>query len=381
MAGTLRGPSLYPTVAERWVDDVGIGGLTRTDYLKIARRLQARHPKTRFAEFTPEMIRDYVDVGEGGGPRADRTRAHLLGVVWQVFDWAADPDVDVEVAANPAARLRALARKSRRAPRDVTRKTWLGEERARTLIATTRGDGTDPMGLRDAMVIALYLYTGLRLAELIRIRWADIDFGSGRHGVAHVLRKGAKPAQVPLNPAARRLLFEWRARFVEAVGPDVGALAIIPQIRSLRARPVGAGLVACVNGYATTPAVGRGRPRRVACPVCAKTVRVTATGRLWAHGRRGSEAPGSRRLVVMWTRGVTGGATVRAIVAGRARAAGIDHLRPHDLRRSFAGMLEDAGTDMRDIQAALGHAQLATTERYLKQRTQLPAAAEALDFG
>lgn len=328
----LRGPKLYPTIAHRWVDDVGIKGVTRDDYLNVLRRLQNRVGDKRFAEITPDDVRDYVEVGYHGTPRADRTRAHLLGVVWQVFDWAMDPDIDVELTANPAARLRALARKSRRAPRDVNRKTWLSAERARALIATTRGDGTSAIDVRDAMMIALYLYTGLRLSELIRVRWRDVDFSSGAHGVVNVVRKGGKPAQVPLNPAARRMLFEWRGRFVEAVGDDIGDLRIIPQTRSLI----------------------------VGSPL---------------------ERPQRRELVIVWNRGVTAGVSVRDRITRRARAAGIDHLRPHDLRRSFAGMLEDAGTDMRDIQAALGHQQLATTERYLKQRTKLPAAAEALDFG
>lgn len=377
----LRGPRLYPTVAERWVDDIGISGQTRDDYLKILRRFQARIGHTRFAEITPDQVRDYVDVGFAGGPRADRTRSHLLGVVWQVFDWAADPDVDVEVTANPAARLRALARKSRRAPRDVNRRTWLGEERARILIATTRGDGTSPIDVRDATMIALYLYTGLRLSELIRIRWGDIDFASGAHGVVHVIRKGQKLAQVPLNPAARKMLFEWRGQFVEAVGPHIGDLRIIPQTRSMIVGPPTTNLAPCANGYATTARRRRGPDRRATCPACGKQIRINATGTLWPHGTRPPGAGQQRELVVAWTRGVTSGVTVRERIALRARAAGIDHLRPHDLRRSFAGILEDANTDMRDIQAALGHEQLATTERYLKQRTKLPAAAEALDFG
>lgn len=330
--GRIRGPKLYPTATRQWVEDVGITGVTRDDYLNILRRFQNRVGDKRMAEITADEVRDYVDIGYRGQPRADRTRAHLLGVVWQVFDWAMDPEVDLDVKANPAARLRALARKTRRAPRDVNRKTWLSAERARTLIATTRGDGSSAIDVRDAMMIALYLYTGLRLSELIRVRWRDVDFSSGRHGVVHVVRKGGKPAQIPLNPAAQRMLFEWRSKFVEAVGEEIEGLRIVPQVRS----------------------------EIVGSPL---------------------ERPQQRRLVVRWNRGVTAGVTVRERIAVRARAAGIDHLRPHDLRRSFAGMLEDAGTDMRDIQAALGHQQLATTERYLKQRTQLPAAAEALDFG
>lgn len=327
----LRAHRLYPTVALRWVDDVGIHGTTRETYLKVLRQLDRRVDPRRFNEITAEDVRDFVDVGAAGQARADGTRANCLGIVWQVFDWAIDPAVDIPVTANPAARLRAQSRKARRTHRPVRRRTWLGEDQARSLIATTRGDGTCPIDQRDAVLLSLYLYTGLRVSELIRVRWRDVDLASGRHGVIHTVRKGGKPAQVPLNPAARKLLFEWRSAFVGGAGGDIGDLRIIPQIR----------MVAVGN----TP---RG-PRR--------------------------------EMITAWTRGLTSSAAVQQIVARRARAAGIDHLAPHDLRRSFAGMLDDAGTEMRDIQAALGHAHLMTTERYLQQRTQLPAAAEALDFG
>lgn len=326
----LRAHRLYPTVALRWVDDIGIQGGTRKNYLKVLEQFDRRVDPKRFNEITDDDVRDFIDIGANGRPRADGTRANVLGIVWQVFDWAIDPAVDIPVTANPAARLRARARKARKTHRPVRRRTWLGQDQARSLIATTRGDGTVPTDLRDAVLLSLYLYTGLRVSELIRVRWRDVDFASGRHGIIHTVRKGGKAAQVPIGAAARKLLFEWRSKFVEAVGADVADLRIMPQIR-------------------TVSPGGPLDPRR--------------------------------EVITAWNRGLTSAASVQQIVARRARAAGIDHLAPHDLRRSFAGMLEDAGTDMRDIQQALGHAHLMTTERYLQQRTQLPAAAEALDFG
>jgi integrase len=60
----------------------------------------------------------------------------------------------------------------------------------------------------------------------------------------------------------------------------------------------------------------------------------------------------------------------------RARdAAGLRPLRWHDLRHSFGSQLVASGIDLEDVRDAMGHAQLATTGRYLHARPATERAA------
>jgi site-specific recombinase XerD len=52
------------------------------------------------------------------------------------------------------------------------------------------------------------------------------------------------------------------------------------------------------------------------------------------------------------------------MLAKRARQAGVAHLSPHDLRRSFVSHLLDAGADTTTVAKMAGHASVTTTARY-----------------
>jgi integrase len=66
--------------------------------------------------------------------------------------------------------------------------------------------------------------------------------------------------------------------------------------------------------------------------------------------------------------------TVWKTVVTAAKAAGLDHLGPHDLRRSCAKFCRKAGGDIEQVQELLGHEDLSTTVLYLGTKQEIRQA-------
>lgn len=192
---------------------------------------------------------------------------------------------------------------------------WLSPDECRRLLQSCH-DGT-ARGVRDEAMLATDILTGLRAFELVSLSWRDVDIHQRR---IRVLGKGSKPAVIGLPVQAAEAVERWR-RTVESERPG---------------DPLG-----------HWPLFPRG----------AKT-----------GGLNGSE----EHYEFSWHEW-SSTRLLRSVLGARAARAQLGHIAPHDLRRTFAGLLDQANVDLRGIQAALRHESPQTTVRHYLAKDPLRA--------
>lgn len=162
-----------------------------------------------------------------------------------------------------------------------------------------------PEVLRDRAMMALLYATGLRVGETVALDVSDVDLRSNTLATAG----RGKMRSVPIGPDASDALHDYLERGRPALA---------------RAHGEGASLA------------------KEASPGDSSALFLNHRGqRLTRQG--------------FWL-----------ILKRYAKSAGLGDISPHTLRHSFAAQKLDSGTDMRDLQRILGHANISTTQVYAR---------------
>ena len=99
------------------------------------------------------------------------------------------------------------------------------DEAAQLMVATDDTEASEPVVLRDRLVLELLYASGIRVAELVGL---DVDDVDRRRRVLRVLGKGAKERTVPYGQPADRALDQWLSHGRPALaGPASGGALLL----------------------------------------------------------------------------------------------------------------------------------------------------------
>ncbi|NOU54902.1 tyrosine-type recombinase/integrase [Brevibacillus borstelensis] len=285
--------------------DKGARPKTLTGYETDLKRFAA-HFKTRdLLELRQQDIREYkfglVDKG-----LAPRTVNRAISVIRSFYEYFVDHD-DYDIVKNPAKNIQGM-----KVPR--TMPITLGEQQAKTLL-----DGimlTGRYAVRDYAIFATFLYTGMRVSELINLKTYDVNF---EDNYIHVRDgKGGKDRVIPMIPQLANALQLYLQT------------GVVYQEASKRDSRSGISRYKCGRQY-------------FAHGVDDQTLFLTQEGK--PYSRKGID----------W------------LFKGYTKRLGIykDGLSLHALRRSCLTFLHKQGVDLFILKEISGHARVQTLEHYL----------------
>jgi site-specific recombinase XerD len=313
----------------------GLSKPTLVRYRKIFRDFFTVVGRIPLDELKPRDIRDYLAWMQSRGA-TDHTLAQLLSALRSLFRFG------VLIEAVPFSPAQAVP--TRRYKRGIPRP--LSEEEMNRLI----GAAESP---RDKALLEFFYSTGCRIAEVSGARIENVNWSAR---TVTVVGKGDKERLVPLNTRAVELLKTYLGKrtagwlFEGGLPNQCGAVCktrggrfwtgvwredyAVSSDGKLRSRPASVRL-------GKTAGMSREEAR--------KKLESLIVDKLKPRPRR--DQPLNRR-------------NIRVIIARIALKAGLGHVKPHQLRHSFATHLLDHGADLLSISKLLGHVSVSTTQIY-----------------
>lgn len=297
-------------------------------YAQTYRLLEIYFPGKLLEEYTTEDLVQFITVGPDGRLRRDymggKTIQGYRNHVTQLVRWAKKQGI-VDVAAIDTDALLEIKPNIRA---KVRQGHWISSEEIPALLKAALSWVDPDVSLRNEMLLRLGLCTGLRAFELGQLQWNHVDFANG---IVRVVKgKGGKDREVAYLEDLDAPLRAWKARATDALGGVPLRHFVLPP----------AGLVKSIAGKrGGSSLIWEGKLD----PVILRT--------------KGREIAESQRI------GLSSDAVTNLVIKIAQRAD--SPVRAHDLRRSFAGTLENAGVPIQEISKQLGHESVDVTIKYL----------------
>ncbi|MBB2203113.1 tyrosine recombinase XerC [Gluconacetobacter tumulisoli] len=207
----------------RFLDFIGghVGGEVDLDMLD---RLSLTDLRAWLAFEHAESLRPRRDGRASTQDRAARTRARRVSAMRSFFRYLARR----HGGTNPAPRLLAAPRAKATLPRPLTRDQALEVPQGVGDLAVT------PLArVRDGALFLLLYGCGLRISEALGLDVRDLDHALARGGTLLIRGKGGRERLVPVLPAVRQALLDWRARHPAPL-PEA---PLFPGVRGGRLQP------------------------------------------------------------------------------------------------------------------------------------------------
>ena len=148
---------------------------------------------------TPIDIGSYRDELLAHGKKPASIQRSLASLR-KFFGWLKEQG---RIPDSPAEKIRGIRQVRSTAPKSLT------NAEVNALFRAARSTGFPRDRLRNYMLVQLLAQTGLRLSELIELRWDDLQVKQ-RKGTLRVRDgKGRKARNIPLNATARSVLEDW----------------------------------------------------------------------------------------------------------------------------------------------------------------------------
>ena len=295
------------------------------------------------------------------------TIAARLSYVSSFFSWLLrQPGLAAHLRENPFLRARRKTPKPYQS--DATKALSDAELRGLCAVLARHAAGGEVQARRDYAIFLLLLYSGLRRAEVLRLRGQDLDWDETGLLVSTRLKGGKRVRRYVTHPAVWQALLDYLEMSER-----------LTVLQHLRAPEVAERLAAQAERKKQATAAVAAETQ----PDSAQTTKRPAKARVIAAGPPPSSPKALNANAPLWVRHDPGRA---AVVAERplaewtfarrmkayAQEAGLAAFHLHQTRHTFARIVAETTGSLSQTQEALGHRHLATTRAYVERIATLP---------